>query len=182
MPGDRQVQKEVVANRKARLTREWRNKVITPERLALKAMLWRQAGWEVVLTCGCFDVLHVGHLRLLREAAAQGIFLIVGLNSDQSVRQLKGKERPLVPQQERAEMLASLYWVDAVTIFDQSTPEALIRLVQPACYCKGGDYRVQDLVEAEAVRAHGGRVMILPFTRGHSSTGMIDKLAGMGGV
>lgn len=179
---DRKLNKEIVANRKARYTREWRNKVISPDRLALKAMLWRQAGWEVVLTCGCFDLLHVGHLRLLRDAAAQGNLLVVGINSDQSVRGLKGPDRPLIPQQERAEMLSAISCVDAVTIFDGENPIKLIQMVQPTVYCKGGDYKLKDLVEAEAVKACEGRVLILPFTRGHSSTSLIDKLAGFGGA
>lgn len=180
MPSDRKMQKEVVANRKARHNREWRNKVITPDRLALKAMLWRQAGWEVVLTCGCFDLLHVGHFRLLRDAAAQGNLLVVGINSDRSVRALKGPDRPMIPQQERAEALASLSCVDAVTIFDEDNPIQLIQSIQPRVFCKGGDYKLKDLIEAEAVKNCDGRVLILPFTRGHSSTSLIDKLAGFG--
>jgi len=169
-----------VAGRKARYNQEWRNKVIGPDRLALKAMLWRKAGWEVVLTCGCFDLLHVGHFRLLRDAAAQGNLLVVGINSDRSVRALKGPDRPLIPQQERAEALASLSCVDAVTIFDEDDPRKLIQVVQPTVFAKGGNYKLKDLIEADSVKACDGRVMILPFTRGHSSTSLIDKLAGFG--
>jgi rfaE bifunctional protein nucleotidyltransferase chain/domain len=179
---DRPSEKEILANRKAHSSKEWKNKILTPDRLALKASLWRQCGWDIVLTCGCFDVLHVGHLRLLRDAAAHGNLLLVGINSDESVRKLKGDRRPLVSQTERAEMLAGLTLVDGVTIFDEETPISLIQTVQPAFFCKGGDYRREQLVEASAVEAHGGKVVILPFTRGHSSTGLIDKLAGMGDV
>jgi len=144
--------------------------------LALDALLdvrrtLKREGKTVVFTNGCFDLLHVGHIRSLQEARALGDVLIVGLNSDASVRQIKGPGHPIVPQDERAELLASLACVDFVTLFDEPTPEQLIAALQPDIHCKGGDYASgKPMPEAEVVAAYGGQVRILSYTPGHSTT------------
>ena len=131
---------------------------------------------RIVFTNGCFDILHVGHARYLEQARALGDILVVGVNSDRSVREIKGKSRPLVPESERAELLAHLESVDFVTVFDESRPDALIEVVKPAIHIKGGDYREEDLPEADVVRKHGGRVIILPLVPGKSSTNVIQRV------
>jgi rfaE bifunctional protein nucleotidyltransferase chain/domain len=136
----------------------------------------RDAGGRVVFTNGCFDLLHVGHVRCLQAARGLGDALVVGVNSDASVRRLKGETRPLVPEGERAEVLAALACVDYVTIFDESTPVRLLEHLRPEVHVKGGDYREEELPEASLVRSWGGRVVILPFTPGYSTTGLIRKL------
>jgi rfaE bifunctional protein nucleotidyltransferase chain/domain len=136
----------------------------------------RDAGGRVVFTNGCFDLLHVGHVRCLQAARGLGDALVVGVNSDASVRRLKGETRPLVPEGERAEVLAALACVDYVTIFDESTPVRLLERLRPEVHVKGGDYREEELPEASSVRSWGGRVVILPFTPGYSTTGLIRKL------
>ncbi|MFN7017926.1 MAG: D-glycero-beta-D-manno-heptose 1-phosphate adenylyltransferase [Fimbriimonadales bacterium] len=152
------------------------SKILTREQLAQLAPMWRAAGKQVVLTNGCFDLLHVGHLRYLQEARRLGDLLVVGVNSDESVRQLKGNTRPLLPENERAELLAGLECVDFVTIFEEPTAVALVNLVQPAYYAKGGDYTEQDLPESEAVRAHGGFVVILPLYPERSTSALVERI------
>lgn len=125
---------------------------------------------RVVTTNGCFDLLHVGHLRTLQTARAFGDALVVALNSDASVKRLKGKHRPLVEQAERAELLAGLECVDYVIIFEEDTPIETIECLRPAVHVKGGDYRVEDLPEAAHVQKHGGRVEIVPLVPGRSSS------------
>src|SRR5262249_22137283 len=149
---------------------------LTPKRLerrdvASAMVRYRAAGRRIVFTNGCFDLLHVGHVRYLREARARGDLLVVGVNSDQSVSRLKGAGRPLVPENERVELLAALECVDHVCLFTEDTPEALIAEVRPDLHVKGGDYRADDLPEARLVRELGGEVEILPFTVGRSTTG-----------
>lgn len=135
----------------------------------------RAAGRRVVATGGCFDLLHAGHVQLLQAASALGDTLIVCLNSDRSVAALKGDGRPLVPQAARAAVLEALESVDAVLVFDESTPERAIESLRPDVWVKGGDYAEQDLPEARAVRAYGGDVVVLPQLRGHSTTRLIDE-------
>ncbi len=137
----------------------------------------RAAGKKVVFTNGCFDLLHVGHVRLLKRAAAEGDFLVVGLNSDASVVRLKGPERPLQGQDQRAELLGALECVGAVTVFDEDTPAALIEAIAPDVLVKGGDYRPDQVVGREAVEAAGGRLVLVPLAEGHSTTGLVRKLA-----
>lgn len=127
-------------------------------------------GQRVVFTNGCFDLLHVGHLRTLQWARAQGDLLVVGVNSDRSVRALKGPSRPLTPEDERAELLAGFECVDYVVIFDEDTPEALLAQLRPAVHVKGGDYRPEDLPEAELVRSYGGEVRVTPLIAGRSTS------------
>ena len=138
---------------------------------------WKQAGKRVVFTNGCFDLLHAAHVRLLEQARALGEVLVVGINSDRSVRELKGESRPLVPEVERAEVLSALEAVDAVTIFDEATPRELIAALLPDVLVKGGDWGT-NIVGKEEVTAAGGRVVSLPYERGYSTSELIERIAG----
>jgi rfaE bifunctional protein nucleotidyltransferase chain/domain len=135
-----------------------------------------EQGKTVVLTNGHFDLLHVGHIDCLQRAKALGDVLIVGLNSDASTRLLKGEKRPIVPQEERAQLLAALQCVDYVIIFEERTAERLIAALRPEVYAKGGDWAIEDLPEAKAVAEYGGRVEILPQVPGRSTTDIIETI------
>jgi D-beta-D-heptose 7-phosphate kinase/D-beta-D-heptose 1-phosphate adenosyltransferase len=135
----------------------------------------RQRG-RVVFTNGVFDLLHPGHIDVLVGARACGDVLVVGVNSDASVKRLKGPERPVRSEAERAYVLAALEAVDAITVFEQDTPLELVRLLQPDVIVKGGDYAPDTVVGAAEVRARGGDVIIVPLTPGHSTTSTIDRL------
>lgn len=140
---------------------------------------WRaQQRGRVVFTNGVFDLLHPGHVDVLVGARARGDALVVGVNSDASVKRLKGPDRPVRPEGERAYVLASLEVVDAVSVFDQDTPLELVRLLQPDIIVKGGDYSPETVVGANEVRARGGEVVIIPLTPGHSTTSTIERLRG----
>lgn len=136
----------------------------------------RERKEKIVFTNGCFDILHVGHVRYLQAARALGDCLVVGVNSDSSVRGLKGDARPIVPQTERAELLSALRCVDLVFIFDEETPLALIKQVRPDVLVKGGDWSVDKIVGGEFVRSYGGEVISLPFHAGHSTTDIVKKI------
>lgn len=140
----------------------------------------RALGKTIVLTNGCFDILHIGHVRYLQDARALGDLLVVGVNSDDSVRRLKGPDRPVVPEFERVEILSALECVDYVTIFTEETPIELIIALRPDIHVKGGDYRPEDMPEAETVLSVGGRIEIVPYTRtdteGRSTTNLIGKI------
>jgi rfaE bifunctional protein nucleotidyltransferase chain/domain len=141
----------------------------------------RSQGKTAVLTNGIFDLLHVGHVRYLQAARELGDALFVGLNSDASARGLKGQTRPLVPQAERAEMLCALASVDYVVIFEEQTAECLVRALQPDIYAKGGDYLAaqgegKHLPEAPVVESYGGRVVILPYSAGHSTSALVERI------
>jgi rfaE bifunctional protein nucleotidyltransferase chain/domain len=138
----------------------------------------RARGGRLVLTNGCFDLLHVGHVRYLQAARRLGDFLAVGVNADGSVRALKGPTRPLVPAAERAEVLAALACVDAVVIFDAPTAEPLVAALRPEVYVKGQDYTEATLPEARLVRAYGGTVTLLPTVPGASTTALLGRAAG----
>lgn len=131
---------------------------------------------RVVFTNGCFDILHVGHTRYLRDARALGDLLVVGLNSDASVKRLKGPERPIQTEADRGEILASLSSVDYVVVFDEETPQQLIEKVQPDILVKGGDWPVEKIVGSKFVLARGGEVKSLPFHPGHSTTSLIERI------
>ncbi len=137
---------------------------------------WRRQGATVVFTNGCFDLLHPGHVHLLQEARRQGDALIVGLNSDTSVRTIKGPGRPLVSQDDRATVIAALGCVDAVTVFDEPTPERLIGALEPDVLIKGGDWPIEQIVGAESMRRRGGRVLSLPLLAGYSTTDLVERL------
>ncbi len=136
----------------------------------------RAAGGRMVFTNGCFDIIHPGHISYLRAARSLGDALVVGLNSDASVRKLKGPSRPVVPEKDRAMVLEALESVDAVVIFSEDTPVRLMRELKPAVYVKGGDYRIEDLPEAEVAVEIGAEVKILPFEPGYSTTALIEKI------
>ncbi|WP_061222385.1 D-glycero-beta-D-manno-heptose 1-phosphate adenylyltransferase [Leptospira weilii] len=131
---------------------------------------------RIVFTNGCFDLIHRGHITYLSQARELGDFLWIGLNSDSSVKRLKGEQRPVVPEDDRAILLSNLRFVDAVTIFSQDMPLELIRLIKPAIHVKGGDYKVEDLPETSIVREFGGKVEILPFVPGKSTSLLIEKI------
>ncbi|MFQ3550049.1 MAG: D-glycero-beta-D-manno-heptose 1-phosphate adenylyltransferase [Armatimonadota bacterium] len=142
----------------------------------------KEKGKKIVFTNGCFDILHIGHIRYLQDARNQGDLLIVGVNSDESVRALKGPERPVVNEKERIEILAALECVDYVTLFSELTPVDLILAIKPNIHVKGGDYSKDELPEAEAVRSVGGIVKIVSYvdtgTEGKSTTKIIGKIVG----
>jgi rfaE bifunctional protein nucleotidyltransferase chain/domain len=133
-------------------------------------------GKSIVFTNGVFDILHPGHIFSLSQAAKEADFLIVGLNSDNSVKRLKGQQRPVNNQDSRALLLASLLMVDAVVIFEEDTPLELIHSIKPDVLVKGGDYTIETIVGAKDVIANGGRVVINPVIEGYSTTNIIDKL------
>ena len=141
----------------------------------------RARGRRLVFTNGCFDILHVGHVRYLRQARALGDALLVAVNSDRSVRALKGAGRPLLSEGERAELLAALASVDFVTVFDDESPRALIADLLPDVLVKGGDYALEEIHGREEVEAAGGRVVSLPFVEGASTTSIIERLKKAGG-
>lgn len=145
-------------------------KIKTPTQLAAEVANWQQAGETVVFTNGCFDLLHYGHLHYLAEARNLGQRLVIGLNSAASVRRLKGPKRPINDELTRTWQLAALQMVDAVTVFEEDTPLALIELVQPDVLVKGGDWTPDKIVGSEVVQAKGGQVLSLPFVEGYSTT------------
>lgn len=131
---------------------------------------------RVVFTNGCFDILHVGHVRYLKQARELGDLLVIGLNTDTSVRRLKGPTRPVQSEGARAEILAALACVDHVVLFDEETPEQLIQRVRPDVLVKGGDYSIATIVGAPFVQSYGGQVKVLPFSDGFSTTSIIEKM------
>ena len=144
------------------------SKVLDRDALRQRVDEWRRAGDRITLANGCFDLLHVGHVRYLRAAKALGGRLVVAINSDDSVRSLKGEGRPLMPAEERAEILAGLADVDAVVIFGEGDVRALIREIHPDVHAKGTDYTAASVPEADAVREYGGRVAIVGDPKNHS--------------
>ena len=154
------------------------SKIVPRGRLAHRVAALRRAGKRIVFTNGCFDLVHPGHVRYLFAARRLGDVLVVGVNSDASVRRLgKGPARPLNRARDRAEVLAALEMVDVVTIFSEDTPSELIRIVEPDVLVKGGDWKPDRIVGADLVRARGGRVKSLPFAKGYSTTALIKKIA-----
>ncbi len=151
-------------------------KVLTRDEIVLKTRNWQAAGEKVVFTNGCFDILHAGHVRYLSAARELGDRLVVGLNTDASVRRLKGPKRPVAPEQDRAEVLSALASVDAVTLFDDDTPETLIKLLLPDILVKGADWPVEKIAGAKAVIEHGGSVLTVPLLEGRSTTGIIETI------
>jgi rfaE bifunctional protein nucleotidyltransferase chain/domain len=153
-----------------------KQKVLTRAALQTQAAEWRAAGERIVLTNGCFDLLHVGHIRYLHGAKALGGKLVVAINSDESVRQIKGPARPVMPENERAELIAALADVDAVVIFTEPDPRALIAEIKPDIQAKGTDYTPESVPERDAVMAYGGRVAIVGDPKDHSTTNFLAAL------
>lgn len=152
-------------------------KILKRSTLIEEARRRQDVGQSVVFTNGCFDLLHIGHVRLLREAAQHGDFLVVGLNSDASVRRLKGENRPIQLEDDRAELLAALECVGAVTVFEEDTPHELIDHLRPDVLVKGGDYTPEQVVGRDLVEARGGRLVLIPLVQGRSTTGLVNRLA-----
>jgi D-beta-D-heptose 7-phosphate kinase/D-beta-D-heptose 1-phosphate adenosyltransferase len=150
--------------------------IVSQDELIQIAAREKRGGRRVVFTNGCFDLLHPGHVRCLAEARALGDVLVIAVNSDRSVRGNKGPERPLVPQQDRAEVLAALSSVDYVTIFDEPTPRALISQVLPNVLVKGADWPLDQVAGREEVEAAGGRVVSIPLAPGYSTTNLLQKI------
>lgn len=151
-------------------------RVVSREELVEIRRQARREGKKVVFTNGCFDLIHRGHVEYLERARAMGDILVVGLNTDRSVRQLKGQGRPLTPQDDRARVLATLGMVDYVCLFDEDTPAQLIQAVVPDVLVKGGDYRIDEIVGRETVEKAGGRVVVVPLVEGFSTQGLIDRI------
>jgi D-beta-D-heptose 7-phosphate kinase / D-beta-D-heptose 1-phosphate adenosyltransferase len=153
-------------------------RILSADELARRLARARQEGQRVVLTNGCFDVLHRGHTTYLNQARQLGDLLVVAVNGDESTRRLKGEGRPINPALDRAGVLASLSCVDFVTVFETDTPIPLLELLEPEVYAKGGDYTAQMLAETAAVEAYGGRVEILDYVANHSTTAMVERITG----
>ena len=151
------------------------SKIFEALALADQVKRWRAAGDKIILTNGCFDMLHVGHVRYLRAAKDLGGRVIVAINSDASTRSLKGEGRPRVPQSERAEMVAAIEGVDAVTVFDQLDVRELVRLLRPDIHAKGTDYHAGNVPERDEVVACGGRVEIVGDPKDHSTTELLRQ-------
>jgi len=151
-------------------------KILRRSELQSEVNRLKERGKTVVFTNGCFDIIHIGHIRYLREARALGDCLVVGLNSDESVRALKGEPRPLVPELERAEILAALEFVDYVAIFDERTADNLILELKPQIYAKGGDYRPEEVPELPTVLSYGGTMRLVNVTQGRSTTSLISAI------
>ena len=151
-------------------------KIVSSDELREERERLRAVGKRLVFTNGCFDILHVGHVRYLQSAREHGDALVVAINSDRSVRELKGAGRPIMNEQERAEMLSALRAVDYVTVFDDLSPRRLIAEVLPDILVKGGDYQLDEIHGREEVEAAGGRVLSLPFVEGASTSSIIEKM------
>ena len=156
-------------------------KIVSRAELQARVAAWRRNGEQIVLANGCFDLLHVGHVRYLGGAKALGGKLIVAMNADASVRQLKGDGRPLMPANERAEIIAALADVDAVVIFDEPDVRALIREIRPDVQAKGTDYTRDTVPERDEVRGYGGRVEIVGDPKDHSTSDFLGQLLNSGG-
>jgi D-beta-D-heptose 7-phosphate kinase/D-beta-D-heptose 1-phosphate adenosyltransferase len=152
------------------------NKIKTQTELISILEDFRRNGKKIVFTNGCFDLLHIGHIKYLREAKGFGDILVVALNSDSSVRRLKGDKKPLIPQSERAEVLSALEMVDYVTIFDEDTPYEIIKELQPDVLIKGGDWTIEKIVGRDIVEAKGGKVIAIPFIEGASTSRIVERI------
>jgi D-glycero-beta-D-manno-heptose 1-phosphate adenylyltransferase len=151
-------------------------KILSRDDLRERVAEWRRAGIQLVLANGCFDLVHVGHVRYLQGAKALGGKLVVAINADDSVRQIKGEGRPLMPAEERAEIIASLAAVDAIVIFGEPDVRALIREIRPDVQAKGTDYTRENVPERDEVMAYGGRVEIVGDAKDHSTTDFLSRL------
>ncbi|HEX8146948.1 MAG TPA: adenylyltransferase/cytidyltransferase family protein [Pyrinomonadaceae bacterium] len=154
------------------------SRILERNRLIARVAIARKGGARVVFANGCFDLLHVGHVRYLEAAKGLGDLLVVGINSDEQVRRLKGGGRPFVPERERAEVIASLRAVDYVTVFQEPTVTELLLALRPDIHAKGTDYTEDSVPERDVVRSFGGRVQIVGDPKDHSSTDMLGKVSG----
>jgi len=159
--------------RKTELLQE---KILSREALKRRVVQWKFIGKKIAFTNGCFDILHKGHIASLSAAAHEADLLIVGVNSDASTKRLKGPLRPINKEEARAELLAALFMVDAVVLFEEDTPAELISEIMPDVLVKGGDYTIDQIVGAQQVIDNGGRVVVNPIVEGYSTTGIIEKI------
>lgn len=146
------------------------------QKIASLAEKWKQSGYEVCFTNGCFDLIHYGHIRYLSAASGLGDKLIIGINSDSSIERIKGSDRPINDEKSRTMILASLAFVDAVIVFEENTPAILIEEIAPDVLIKGGDYEGKEVVGREFVESIGGRVVLIPLEKGYSTTKLIQKI------
>lgn len=153
-----------------------KSKILSREEAVKKIAQWRLLGKTVAFTNGCFDILHRGHVFSLSQAASEGDYLVVGINSDSSTKRLKGEGRPVNNEEARSLLMASMLMVDAVVLFEEDTPLELIKALMPDVIVKGGDYTVEQVAGGKEVMAHGGRVVINPIVEGYSTTGLIEKI------
>ena len=137
---------------------------------------WRLDGNKIVFTNGCFDLIHLGHLEILARSADLGDRLIVGINSDKSIKKIKGKSRPIIQEDSRAKQLAAIEFIDAVILFNEDTPFDLINILKPDVLTKGGDYKKNDIVGNELINKEQGEVVIIPLTQGYSTTSILEKI------
>lgn len=151
-------------------------KIISADSLPDMLNTWKKEGKKIVFTNGCFDIVHMGHIDYLSKAADHGDVLLLGLNTDASVRRIKGNNRPVNNETARAHLLASLFFVTAVVLFDEDTPWHLIKKVQPDVLVKGSDYRAEDIVGYDIVKAKNGEIITIDFVQGYSTTEIINKL------
>jgi len=156
------------------------NKILTLESLLQTLKIFREKSTRIVFTNGCFDILHVGHVRYLTAARAKGDLLILGLNSDESVKHIKGDKRPIICQEERAEVLAGLWCVDYITIFDEPDPLKLIKAISPDVLVKGADWQEENIIGADFVKAKGGRVERISVVPGASTSQIIQRIIELG--
>lgn len=158
------------------LTPPAQSKIYEADQLVKKVVSWKKKGEKIVFTNGCFDILHAGHIKYLEAAAQKGDRLIVAVNSDESVKKLKGPDRPINVLASRLYLVASLQSVDAVCPFSEDTPINVIAMLKPDVLVKGGDYKIEDIVGAKEVTSYGGQVEVIPFVDGYSTTKIESKI------
>lgn len=153
-----------------------KNKFFTLEELAVQSQNWKNDGEKIVFTNGCFDVVHKGHVEVLARTSDLGDKLIIGLNSDVSISNIKGPSRPIIDEDSRKLLLAAFSFIDAIVLFDEETPYNLINTLKPDVLAKGGDYKIKDIVGADIVKAYGGHIITVPLTPNFSSSNIIDRI------
>lgn len=155
---------------------ETRDKIVNLETGISKVSQWKQAGLQIVFTNGCFDILHLGHIDYLEKARREGDRLIIGLNTDASIKKIKGPDRPIVDENARARLLASMYFIDLIVPFEEETPLKLIQSLNPDILVKGNDYDIKNIVGADFVLKNGGSVRTLDLVKGYSTSAIIEKI------
>jgi len=159
-----------------RVKKNFRDKIVSRETFISICQEWNNKSIDFVFTNGCFDIIHKGHIDYLYEASLKGEFLVIGLNTDNSIRKIKGESRPIQDQKARAEVLSSLEFVDLVTLFDESTPENLIHSTNPTVLVKGDDYQISQISGSDFVISNGGRVETIQITSGYSTSKIVEKI------
>ena len=153
-----------------------KNKIFNKNNLLEKLEIWKSSNKKIVFTNGCFDLIHLGHIEVLARSADLGDILIIGVNTDSSIKELKGNNRPIIEEDSRVQQLASLEFVDAVILFNEQTPLELIKVIKPNIITKGGDYNSEQVVGNEIAIKNEGEVIIIPLTQGYSTTSIFDKI------